>query len=368
VGDRASLQAYVEEHRSKVFGLLGADCDATRHAAVFALSIAPSVDNVEPLIMLLADQRDFFDHDFAYASLGSLGALAFPALSRIAEESGERAIQAVQALGQSKGKALPILERLSMRDPPVPGFYSAVYNQHDPEALRWMRRGLDSPDAETRSDALFTASCLLEMAREQDSSILQELDCRDWGERLVHLSCDDEADDTEVALSALGFLRAEEHVDVVIEALAVEDSREDAIKALGWMGGRVASEALAKLLDAELEDACLAAVAIHRAHVTDEAILARSRQTMLRGIIELDGNFAWCDAAQLLRSHAAGRKVILDFMPTAGPEGQSQVIDSIAYCCWHDQGRDLEALVAEAPPGSDWLERAAELVRQKLGR
>lgn len=365
-GDPAVLRAYVEQRRSDVAGLLRSRCDATRHAAAFALSAAPAVENVEPLMALLVDQQDSYDHDFAYASIGSLGELALAELGRIAEEGGPRAFQAVQALGQCRAPALPLLERLARSEPPVPGLYSAVYNQHDPAALLWVSRGFVSADAETRSEALFTGYCLLEMAREQEHEVLEYLDRDEWSGHLLRLYQDEAIEAREVALAALAFLQTQQHTEVLVAALAIEDARETAIEALGWMAGSAALAALVRLLDADLEDACLAAVGILRLPDAPEALQDRARQTMLQGIVELDGSHAWCEAAQRLRADVVGRRVILDYMRTAPPVAQQQLLESIAFCCHHDEGRDFESLVAEADASYEWLARAKELVKSKL--
>lgn len=359
--DVAALRAIAAETIDALIVLLGDSSDTTRHFSAYLLGFADDARVVDPLVELLAAQRDHFDHDYCYTSLGRLGARAHEALYEIAtaKTSGSsRRVQAIQALGQSREDPLPWLAKLAALDPLPDGYFSALENTHDPRALPVLEFGLWHEDAQQRGDALFTAYCLLESAREGDHPIVSELDVACWGTRMLELLRDEELDEPEVALPALGFLDYGPGLATIREALASEESRENAVTALRWLSSPEALQCLCALLDHEdSEFRCHAAVALRARSDVDTATRERASRIAFDALFAVEHNSPWCAAADALPEEIALREELLEIASSDEDARAASAADVLSYWArWEDDV--LEELCARAPRAAARLRKS----------
>jgi hypothetical protein len=345
-GERA-VGVFMREHFDSIVGLLQDEEHGVRHLAAFVLGFTGDARSVEPLISLLTNQKDFYDHDYCYWSLRSLGEVALEPLFEIARgDAGERRVQAVQALGHCGAESLPWLRRFAELQALPDGFFSAVYNC-GPSALTLVERGLWHANDKQRGDALFAAYCLTGQAFEQGHPVLHELDRDRWGDRMVELLDDSRIASPQLALNVLGYLQVERHLAVVIDSLATADRVDGAFEALGTFHTPLAGIELEKLLDhADLSIACHSAAVILKRSNEESARLERARGVALRAILDLKRDKAWFAAAAQLPTTRPGRELLYATIE----DGEKHCRDIAAgvlaqYVFLH--GGAIEALTAE---------------------
>lgn len=354
LADEARFARFAATHVDELVALAADPRDALRHLALFALGFSDDARSVEPLLDRLVDSIDFFDHDHCYASLGRLGELAFEPLFSIAAGADEdRAAEAVQALGQSRADALPVLRRV-LALPKIPrDTFAALYNTNDPACLPDLEIGLWHDDAAHRSEALFTAYCLLETARERAPQALAAIDTRRWGDRMVELFADEELDERQVALTSLGLLRDARHLPLLTARFAAaedEDEAGDLVEAIGWMHVDEARAWLEQQLAAPRSaTACLAAVALARDPGIAPHLHEACCDVMLRKLFADDGDHAWCEAREELSRGPAGRARLLSCIANGDDEQRRVAAECLAY----EAGRE------EPSPLREWLQAAA---------
>lgn len=357
--DQRALGDFARRHFDELRDLADDVRDDCRHLAIFALGFSGDARVVPVLVDRLVAQRDFFDHDYCYSALGQLGSVAHESLYEIAvQRDGEHQMQAVQALGQGRENPLPWLVELARLDPLPEGYFSALYNTHAPEALPVLEIGLWHEDREHRSEALFTAYCLLEMAREDEHPALREIDRTRWGARMLELYADEDLDEHEVALTAIGLLDYEAGLPVVLTALESEETREEAITALRWMSGVAARDALVAVLahdDREL--ACAAGASLLQRHDVEADMRARAQRVTFDALFEIEHDSAWCDAAQVLCEDPTQRRALLDVITGEHVERAENAAHALAYWARHEED-DLEELCRLAPAAAQALRKA----------
>jgi HEAT repeat protein len=326
------LGAYAREHLAALTPLLGSPHHALRHAAAFALGYCEDERAVAPLLGLLVDQKDFFDHDFAYHALGSLGRRAVPGLARAAlSGSPEEAYQAVQALGQSRADALPALRRVLATLAPLPkSFFMAYSALADPRGLPDLIAPIRSGGALHARDAVFAAGALLDEAARRSSrrprgaaaladALAPRLACEEWDDRAPAISC-------------LGQLRDPRYLGA-LAAIASSSDNEAAIyasEALGQYRTPAARAHLLALLDhpdrARATSAATAVVADTRA---SPAARARATEVAIEGLATLPHDSPWCSAARLGASSAPFRRALCAAIADAAGRRRKELLRAL---------------------------------------
>lgn len=355
------LERFVADHHDHIVQCLFSENSGLRHLAAFALGFSRDTQSVEPLISLLVDQKDRYDHDYCYDSLSRLAELALEPLYRIAlEDDGERAFQAVQGLGQSAGDPLPWLHRLLHAKELPRGFFAAYENTHNPAGLPDVEVGLGHADPETRHDALFATWTLLEVAWEGSHEVLSQIDREKWGDRMVALLNDDDVKESEIALYCLGLLGDLRYLNVVTEYLKRDDEHlvDCALTALGYFRCETTRKMLADLLDNDKRvTAWRAAIQLYKDPDTLTDIAARARKVVLRGLLEAEGYILSClDAGRSLASTAIGRRELYACIESAEEPARSKAVSALLFCA------------DRLPEGAldEWLTECRPIVAQRL--
>ena len=358
------LYGFVQAHHDEIARLVASKDDSVRHLAAYALRFSRDVRSVEPLIALLDNQLDFFDHDYCYESLRELGAIAHERLYEIAaNDGGERAVQAVQALGQSRVSASVWLGRLAQMDRLPDGFFIAYANLNDPAGLPDLERGLWHPDPEMRDDAVGAAYSLLKSAREQAHPALDQIDRDRWSERLAELFEDDEFDASDSwIVECLGFLRSRRHLPFLVALLDDEEVASDAVEAIGWYQSDDTRRMLIELLESDdVSKACAAAVQLERDPGCPVSITGRVAEVMWRGIVELPGNSVWCDAKDAYCADAERRRWVIEQIAVGDGQVESPALRAVSsYVNRHRPDRTIDVVLADCEP------ERAQVVRQEL--
>ena len=349
-GSVAGIRALGRRRFGELAALLRSTDDELRHAATFALGCIGEARAVAPLVALLVRQRDRFDHDFAYQACGRLGDVALAELGRFAlrGKKSERR-EAVQALGQSRADALPVLRRVLRQGRLPPSFFVAYFNLHDARGLPDLMVGLRAKERATQRDALEAAEALL------GDGARPRVDIRAWGNILARLAQGRDGEAASTALSCLGLLGDSRHVDILVEATRHPDDWRSyqAIRALGRLGGAVARARLEELLD---EDGVAKSTAAAVCLVEDpraRALCPRAFAAMLRGVQELPDSFEAMDAAEALAGSKAGTDAAIEAAHQLRGRRRARILDALAYGFGFLRPSPRERAVARALAASE---------------
>lgn len=279
------LARLAQAHVRELGELVKQDAETVRQAAMYALGYCQDERAVRPLLWCLVNQRHWADHDFAYEALGRLGDVALPELLDAAlRGSTDEAIQAVQAMGQSRGDALPFLRQVLAHRRPLPeSFFAAYENLGDPRGLPEVIDALD--DAELRQDAVFAALSMLEQA---DLSELPKAARRAWADALRAVVDGDDFDGRLLAVDCLGVLRDERHLGRLAEMAArgSDEEVEAAVRAIARYASPAARGVLLDLLGSDrVVTACHAAAeAADLDHLAPQE-LESAREVLLAAVL-----------------------------------------------------------------------------------
>ena len=209
----------------------------------FLLGYSKSAKSVAHLIQVLTNQKDFFDHDFAYEACHRLGELAHEELSKFALQGNEEErYSAVQALGHSSGNSIPWLRKV-LQSGNVPQHFLGAYMgqwRENPVIIEGLpdlvEAGLWSADPEQLDEALCAAQSLLEETQ-NNREFIDLINLTKWKDRLIELATDEEIEEELAAgaLECLGYLRDERHIDFIVKQIdqSEEGMGKAAVEALG---------------------------------------------------------------------------------------------------------------------------------------
>jgi HEAT repeat protein len=316
-GTQRSLQKLAKNATSELATLLESDDSGVRHAAAFVLGYTGDASAVRPLVALLTDQRDWFDHDFAYAALGRLGNVALPVLCRIAKGGDELAArEAVQAMGLSRGDALPFLREVMEERSMVPeGFWVAYQNLGDARGLPEVMGALSDPA--TRDDALEAAQVLVTRSRARRFSAKKR---RRWSETLAPFVGDEDVNHAAQALVCLGWLGDERQLETIAGAVYHED--DDVVAAATNALARLDVPEAHALLIGMLEHRrrvvrVLAAAALEENALVKGKLRKRTHEVLADGVLGLSAGWAPERAFLTLERSRTATRVLLEAVGAA---------------------------------------------------
>jgi HEAT repeat protein len=287
--DASDVAAFARARTDRLIAAAAAPEHRLRHAAVWLLGACGDARAVKPVLGVLVDQRDRYDHDFAYHALAELGDVALPLLAEIALSGSEvEAREAVQALGSSGADAWPALESVLRHRRPIPeGFFMACYNLRDPRVVPAALDALD--DDAHRGDALLVLAEVLSASDRARLRAERPAEWAEWGDRIARVLALGDDDLVPLAAECLGHLGDERQLGTLVRLVEVAEQWEWVVRALGRFRTDASRTALIGLMGSE-DSAVGLLCAVQVARDGDASAAAREEawRRLLDGLLSFD--------------------------------------------------------------------------------
>ena len=318
----ADVALFVNTHFDALVSLLRSPNHALRHSATFLLGYSKHAKSVAPLIDVLLNEKDMFDHDYAYEAMFQLGDVAHESLYELAIDGPEKQrFEAMQSLRLSDGDIRPWIRKILDSGSIPPGFFTVFEDMEDPAFLPDLELGLWSDDPRIRADALYAANELLEIAQ-GDPQYLSLINPEKWGDRFVALLNEGgDRDESSYALYSIGYLKDERHLDTILDVVngPEEGLNYYGVEVLSTYQTEKPRALLLTLLDHDrLDIAALAGAYLNSDEGVNADHLEKACQVALRGLIafhrDLDYSYVSSEIASYLPRSEKGLQMLIDII------------------------------------------------------
>jgi HEAT repeat protein len=328
-GETHALRRFARENADGLLRLLDSEDPAERHAAATLLGHSGDERAVDPLFTLLATPPAWVDPDYALDALGMLGDLALPGLlARALVGSDVEAALAVRAMGNSRGDALPCLERVRAERRPLPvGLYLAYESLADPLGLPDVMRAVESP--ETRDEALGAAQ---ELLVRDAAERFARADREKWAEIFAPLASSEDVNVRALALVCLGRLGDLSRFEQILAGL--DDPEDDVVaaaaSALVHLDRAHGVRALARAVSrGSAARRALVAATLLDLRLARGPLRERAIDTLVSACTSLPDSWAHERAFLCLEKHRAVLDGLIEAMPSLPPRRMKRAADML---------------------------------------